>query len=71
MTQFLISIDTDYKASVLELLKATRGVRLTQMPQADGTLRIEIKGKTLDDETNTLRVVEEIPGILDVRALMK
>ena len=67
MTQFLLSFDTDYKASVLELLRAAKGVRLVSAPAADGTVRIEIKAPNLDDETTLLRSVEEIPGVLDVR----
>ncbi|KAA0212075.1 hypothetical protein EDM80_10510 [bacterium] len=67
MTQFLLSFDTDYRASVLELLRATKGVRLVSAPAADGTVRIEIKAPNLDDETTLLRSVEEIPGVLDVR----
>ncbi|CAG0973239.1 hypothetical protein PLCT2_01476 [Planctomycetaceae bacterium] len=69
MTQFLLAFDTDYKASVLELLRSIQGVRLQGAPGANGTVRIEVKRQTLDDETTALREIEGIPGVIDLRLM--
>lgn len=69
MTQFLLAFDTDYKASVLELLRSIQGVRMQDAPGANGTVRVEIKRQTLDDETTAIREIEAIPGVIDLRHL--
>ena len=67
MTQFLLAFDTDYKASVLELLRSIQGVRLQGAFGANGTVRLEIKRQPLDDETPAFPETEGIPGVTDLR----
>jgi nitrate reductase NapAB chaperone NapD len=71
MTQFIVSFDTDYKESVIELLNEVESVRLLSKPGADGTMRIEIRAANLDEETTAIRSIEDIPGVLDLRMLRK
>jgi hypothetical protein len=71
MTLFLLAFDTDYKASVIELVKAVKGVQFLDKPGANGTVKIEIKRQTLDEETTAIREIEDVPGVIDLRALRR
>lgn len=69
MSDFLITFDTSMQREVLDELKALRGVLITGKPQRNGTLKVRTTTRHLDDETEALRAIEDIPGIIDVRLL--
>lgn len=67
MSNFIVTFDTSMQREVLAELKALRRVIITGKPQRNGTLQIRINTRHLDDETEALRSIEEIPGIIDIR----
>lgn len=71
MSNFLLAYDIDLQDEVLKAVRAIKGVALTGIPQADGTVTLRLKTRTLDEETSLIRVLEEIHGVVDLRLLQK
>lgn len=71
MSEFLLAFDIELRDDVLKAVRAVKGVAVTSIPQADGTVTLRLKTRTLDEETTLIRTVEEIHGVLDLRLLQK
>lgn len=69
MSLLLLTLDPDQRAEVLEMLKAVRGVVVVTQPAADGTMKIKTVTRSLDDESEAVHAVEDIPGVIDLRLL--
>jgi nitrate reductase NapAB chaperone NapD len=69
MSDLIVSFDNFLEKEVLESLRAVRGISVTGKPQRNGTIRVRTVTRHLDDETDAIREVEDIPGVLDVRLL--
>jgi nitrate reductase NapAB chaperone NapD len=69
MSDFIVTFDTSMQREVLDELKRIRGVVVAGKPQRNGTLKVRTSTRHLDDETEALRSIEDIPGIIDVRLL--
>lgn len=67
MSNFIVTYDVTMQREVLNELKAVRRVIITGKPQRNGTVTVRTNTRHLDDETEALRSIEDIPGILDVR----
>lgn len=67
MSHFVLAFDVEQRKEVLAKLHKARGIVVTGIPKADGTITIRTATRHLDDETEAIRSVEDIPGVIDLR----
>ncbi len=69
MSDLIVSFDNFLQKEVLEELRTLRGIVVAGKPQRNGTVKIRTTTRHLDDETEAIRSIEDIPGVIDVRLL--
>ncbi len=69
MSDFIVSFDNFLEKEVMQKLRTLRGIAVTSRPDRNGTVRVRTVTRHLDDETEAIRSIEDIPGVIDVRLL--
>jgi nitrate reductase NapAB chaperone NapD len=69
MSDLIVSFDNFLQKEVLEELWTLRGIVVSGKPQRNGTIKVRTVTRHLDDETEAIRSIEDIPGVIDVRLL--
>ncbi|MEE9312648.1 MAG: hypothetical protein V3V10_09590 [Planctomycetota bacterium] len=66
MSNFILTFDWEEKATVMKALKKVPGIKITSIPRRNGTLNLKTTTKNLGDETNAIKTVEDLVGVMDL-----